>query len=513
MDTILSTSLIALCCAVLSGCGSVPGQGPEVPAAADATQTQSSTAASQDQKAAGVEDWKSCERRLHPGGNYTVSAIQAMFGPPQDVPQLLHNLKIAADRGLLLQPAFYDEATLLRFFKGSKVTLTDSNFYVDKLSSGIEAGIESDTSPKLSFTIASVCRVDKHSEIDGSIVYSESSDSYLRGSTRDSVVKLSDIRAALGPEDRVHIGWEDPDLAVSQPTNKGNVKYENVGRPGVPDSRIQTRFFFERNGVSSIGDSDVMRRVEMHDMQDHVDLPLFANSTPTQNTNVNHQDTKEGGIVQWRACAELLHLEDRYTVSEIQAMFESPQNIPQLLQNLKIAAERGLLLQPSFYDEARLSKFFHGSKVRIAKPPAYQSKGNSAIEADITSDTFPKAVIEVSSNCMKYDTNVGGTATRNVDANGFVTITMVPGQFITLRDIRSVFGPTEPFEELRGRGAPYPSTGKGSVTYEIRRGVGFSDFTQTRFYFRSDGVEAIGDSDVVQSIVVRNSQNHILENR
>ena len=251
----------------------------------------------------------------------------------------------------------------------------------------------------------------------------------------------------------------------------------------------------------------------MHDMQDHVDLPLFANSTPTQNTNVNRQDTKEGGIVQWRACAELLRPEDRYTVSDIQAMFESPQNIPQLLQNLKIAAERDLLLQPSFYDEARLSKFFHGSKVRIAKPPAYQSKGTSAIEADISSDTFPKVVIEVSSNCMKYDTSVGGTPTRNVDANGFVKITMVTGQFITLKDIRSVFGPTEPFEELRGRGAPYPSTGKGSVTYEIRRGVGFNDFTQTRFYFRSDGVEAIGDSDVVQSIEVRNSQNHILENR
>lgn len=49
--------------------------------------------------------------------------------------------------------------------------------------------------------------------------------------------------------------------------------------------------------------------------------------------------------------------------------------------------------------------------------------------------------------------------------------------------------------------------------YEIRRDVGFNDFTQTRFYFSSDGLEAIEGSDVVQSIVMRNSQNHILENR
>ncbi len=71
-------------------------------------------------------------------------------------------------------------------------------------------------------------------------------------------------------------------------------------------------------------------------------------------------------------------------------MFEPPQNVPQFLHNLKIAAERGLLLQPAFYDEPTLGKFFNGSKVTLAEPDISLVRGTNTIEAGIASDIFPK---------------------------------------------------------------------------------------------------------------------------
>jgi hypothetical protein len=60
----------------------------------------------------------------HPGvkvHGYTESQILSMFDRPADVPGLLANLKLAADERLLWEPAFYEDATLLKFFDGVAV--------------------------------------------------------------------------------------------------------------------------------------------------------------------------------------------------------------------------------------------------------------------------------------------------------------------------------------------------------------------------------------------------------
>ena len=243
--------------------------------------------------------------------------------------------------------------------------------------------------------------------------------------------------------------------------------------------------------------------------------PASVKSTQTQNPGVAPPDAKEGGIEQWKSCAPLLHPEGVYTVSEIQAMFESPQNIAQLLLNLKIAAERGLLLQPSFYDEATLGKFFHGTTVTLAKPHAYQSKGTSAIEANVTSDIFPKLAIKVSSNCTesKYEANHGRSAAENVHANGFLNIAVDSDAPITVADVRSALGREDGQDTGRGwdaDGMIYTPFDEGRLGYRFGRD---DSHTRNLFYFKLKRVSVIEDSDVLTRIEMRYMQYHILENQ
>jgi hypothetical protein len=62
---------------------------------------------------------------------YSSEQMDRLFERPSDVAQLLHNLKIAVDRDLLLQPAFDDDALLMKVFAGSAIERTTSKGSVD----------------------------------------------------------------------------------------------------------------------------------------------------------------------------------------------------------------------------------------------------------------------------------------------------------------------------------------------------------------------------------------------
>src|SRR6185437_7236220 len=479
MNSILRAVLFAQC-AVLSGCHSVRGQGPDVPAVASSYRSQNSTTAPPHEKEQGVADWKTCEQLLHPKGSYAAADIQAMVASPQNITEFLRNLKVAADRGLLLQSAFYDEATLLKFFNGTKVTFTDSNASMDKLSSGIEARLDVDIPPKLSITLASVCRVRKYQANDGSAIRYVSTDGFLSILMGPGpLITLRDIRSALGREDHLYPDRGDPDLPPYTTTDKGDVTYQNVHRAGIEDSRIQTRFYLKANGVSSIEDSDVVRKVEMHDMQDRIDLPSTANSSKTQKPSLVPPEFKGGGVRQWKSCVQRLHPAGGYTASKIQSMFDSPRNVPEFLRALKIASEQGLLLQSSFYTKATLGKFFNASKVTVVKPDAYLGKLSSGIAAHIVSEIFPRVSIKLDSNCTTGEYKAtSGSVSRYVAANGFLDIKKGPGPLMTLRDIRSVLGPEQQLyvdREIDVDGNNYAPTYKGSVKYQIGRQAGLED--------------------------------------
>lgn len=75
-------------------------------------------------------------------------------------------------------------------------------------------------------------------------------------------------------------------------------------------------------------------------------------------------------LARWKSCAEMAH-PNGYSTADLDAMFERPKSIQQLLQNLKLASERDLLLQPQFYDELTAQKFSAGAKVTRSTPEGF----------------------------------------------------------------------------------------------------------------------------------------------
>lgn len=61
---------------------------------------------------------------LDPMRVYSAADISMLYSRPRTLAELLRNLKLALDLNLLLQPAFYSDANLLKFFDGASVTRT-----------------------------------------------------------------------------------------------------------------------------------------------------------------------------------------------------------------------------------------------------------------------------------------------------------------------------------------------------------------------------------------------------
>ena len=228
--------------------------------------------------------------------------------------------------------------------------------------------------------------------------------------------------------------------------------------------------------------------------------------------------SRDGSYARWKSCVELLHPRGNQSASEIRAMFESPRNNRQLLQNLKVAADHRLLLQPSFYDVANLLEFFNGSKVNWIPPDLYSQKlSTGTIKASIVSDTFPRLSIVLESNCKVVGTNDDGVKTEDVSANGFLNLALVAEDNLTLRHVRSVFG-IEAQRTIDNGVSPdgntYAPTEKGSVTYLTVRNVDGEDSRiKLLFYFRPNAPRTIDDDDVVARISMQDMRYHKLGSR
>jgi hypothetical protein len=218
---------------------------------------------------------------------------------------------------------------------------------------------------------------------------------------------------------------------------------------------------------------------------------------------------------RWKSCAELVHPERAYSVSDLQAMLERPRDIQQFLQNLKVAWERDLLPQPSFYDEATLLKLFNGTKVTWNRPdPFVKNLHTEFVAGSVASDAFPGIVAKFESNCsvVEYKTADGATLSK-VAANGFLNVAIGSVPEMTLKAVKSVFGHEAGQSIDRGvdpHGNTYATTEKGSVVYTNVQKDGAED--SAAFYFRLDTparpAGAIVDDDVVTRISMRDMQSH-----
>jgi hypothetical protein len=152
-------------------------------------------------------------------------------------------------------------------------------------------------------------------------------------------------------------------------------------------------------------------------------------------------------------------------------MFERPKNPEKLLQNLKIAMDKNLVLQPAFADKAVLLKFFNGRQVKRKAQSGYSTSDSFELSVVVDDVRFPQMTVTVrqgTATSAGYEGAAGHTPThvrRIGELN--VNVGAVPG--FTVCMVRDVFGRDSRSEVEYGSatdGVTYVPDKKGTAVYE-----------------------------------------------
>jgi len=128
------------------------------------------------------------------------------------------------------------------------------------------------------------------------------------------------------------------------------------------------------------------------------------------------------------------------SAEEIGAMFERPTTAQQLLQNIKTAMDRDLLVQTAFYTDENLKKLFNGTGVTWEVRASF-SRGARRGEMIVNQTVFPKMYVEIRHGDYQSPIkNASGVALGPIPAFGkiIVDVRSIPG-FIAV-EVERVFG-------------------------------------------------------------------------
>jgi hypothetical protein len=134
-----------------------------------------------------------------------------------------------------------------------------------------------------------------------------------------------------------------------------------------------------------------------------------------------------------------------YSVEELDAMFERPMSVRQLLDNVKIALDRDLLVQPSFYADGNLMKFFNGTAVvrkTLDAPEVPAGAPRQSAEIRVNDRVFPGMFV----TAVYWRFQGGGYAMRDgfvpvhMRTSGYVEMEVAGVSNFTLGSVRSVLG-------------------------------------------------------------------------
>jgi len=183
---------------------------------------------------------------------------------------------------------------------------------------------------------------------------------------------------------------------------------------------------------------------------------------------------------QWKSCAARARVDRGHSVSELQAMFDRPHSVQQLLQNLQLAWQREFLLEPSFYEQATLERFFASTGISWKIPDnLFRAPEARYVVATIESDTLPGVVIQVQSSCL---------VNRPVSLVAFMSIDMGASQAMTLNLVRKAFGPENTNERDPGfdqHGNIYLPIYEGSIHYWNMEKAALAGRVDAVFYYKS----------------------------
>jgi len=161
-----------------------------------------------------------------------------------------------------------------------------------------------------------------------------------------------------------------------------------------------------------------------------------------------------------------------YSAQEIDAMLDRPTDFKHLLRNLKLAMDKDLLLQPGFYTDANLLKFFNGTRVTWSTPSPHM-KNMTWRRFEVVADrrVLPGTTVDLLRSCdlRPAFTGASGLVPAHIATIAVVDIPVgdVPG--FTVDVVRSVFGDNGSSFVDSGAGTDggrYVPTSKGSLTYD-----------------------------------------------
>lgn len=179
---------------------------------------------------------------------------------------------------------------------------------------------------------------------------------------------------------------------------------------------------------------------------------------------VTNQDEGRALYLSWKTCVDLLYPNDARSISDLQQKIQSPHDIRQLLENLRQAWAENFLVQPSFFEDASLQKFFAGSSLKWQAPANLYIHHDRIIQAQLESDLLPGMTVTVESRCWQ----IGDKQDSTAHLVGSLRISGGPFPGVTLRVIREVLGAEtrdEPDKAEVELGVVHSPSGKGRITY------------------------------------------------
>lgn len=219
------------------------------------------------------ERWKSCAGLFYPKGFASVSDPQTQLSQPTNIRELLQNLQLVWRQDFLLQPRFYDPATLRKLFAASAVSWQVPLHPLTEDVGFVVAQLDSSLLPGITVRAESRCWRTDYKFASGEV----QSTAYIIGVLTLSGkafpgVDLRGIRAVLGPETVNVIDSGDFDNGVVYaPVGKGSVAYADQAREKAEGGLAQRlTFFFKREPsqqrpelLTKMVDEDVVRDIEM----------------------------------------------------------------------------------------------------------------------------------------------------------------------------------------------------------------------------------------------------------
>ena len=132
------------------------------------------------------------------------------------------------------------------------------------------------------------------------------------------------------------------------------------------------------------------------------------------------------------------------SASEIGALFERPATVAELLKNLKLAWDQKLLVQPAFFEDSNLLKFFSGKSVR-RETPGSNTKNFRAIAATVIVDdtVFPGETVTIRWNHERVVLPANLPASRHKYAHdtGWIRMDVESLPSFSWGAVKEVFGP------------------------------------------------------------------------